>query len=80
MVLDAENRLPWDGAVPLPEVPTFPPDAITKEVAAMVEATYGHHPGRVTPEDLPASAADAERAWRGPSRRPCRGLVRTRTR
>lgn len=62
--LDAENRLPWDGAVPLPEVPTFPPDAITQEVAAMVNATYGHHPGRVTPEDLPASAADAERAWR----------------
>ena len=62
--LDAENRLPWDGAVPLPDVPTFPPDAITREVASMVEATYGDHPGRVTPEDLPASAADAERAWR----------------
>ena len=62
--LDAENRLPWDGAVPLPEVPAFSPDAITLEVVHVVQSSYGHHPGRVTPTDLPASSADAERAWR----------------
>lgn len=61
--LDAENRLPWDGAVPLPEVPTFPPDAITREVVKTVETLYSDHPGRITPQDLPASAMDAERAW-----------------
>ena len=49
---------------PLPEVPKFPPDAITQEVVETVETLYGDHPGRVTPNDLPASAADAERAWR----------------
>jgi deoxyribodipyrimidine photolyase-related protein len=60
---DAENRLPWDGAVPLPDVPRFPPDAITAEVVDLVRTRYSHHPGRVTPDDLPASAADARRAW-----------------
>ena len=60
---DAENRLPWDGAVPLPNVPRFPPDAITAEVVDLVRTRFGHHPGRVTPDDLPASVDDARRAW-----------------
>ena len=39
--LDDENRLPWDGAVDLPETLRFEPDEITLEVIEMVEKKYG---------------------------------------
>ena len=61
--LDDENRLPWDGAVDLPETLTFEPDDITLEVIDMIEKKYGHHPGKIVAENLPASAEDAKRLW-----------------
>jgi deoxyribodipyrimidine photolyase-related protein len=60
---DAKNRAPWRG-VPAPAVPPrFTPDAVTTEVGALVESRYASHPGRLDPEALPATAADAEALW-----------------
>jgi len=61
---DGENRKPWRGEPPAPKVPTFEPDEITREVCALVTTTMAHHPGRLTPEALPASREDAEKTWR----------------
>jgi deoxyribodipyrimidine photolyase-related protein len=60
---DEDNRRPWRGAPPAPEVPTFPVDTITREVCDLVEGSMGHHPGTLTPELLPATREDVERAW-----------------
>jgi deoxyribodipyrimidine photolyase-related protein len=60
---DGENRKPWRGQPPAPAVPTFPVDAITREVCALVTGTMGDHPGHLTPEALPATRADVEALW-----------------
>ena len=61
---DADNRRPWRGEPPAPAPPRFVPDEITREVGALVEARFFGHPGTLELEALPATAADAERAWR----------------
>ncbi|MBT3656938.1 MAG: deoxyribodipyrimidine photolyase [Euryarchaeota archaeon] len=61
--LDDQNRLPWDGAVELPSNPEFKPDKITTEVIQMIEEKYSHHPGKITPSNLPASNSDANQLW-----------------
>ncbi len=61
---DPDNRNPYKNEVPVPAPPSFPPDAITGEVIAMVEATYGHHFGAIEGFDLPCSQADSDRLWR----------------
>ncbi|NCF97496.1 MAG: deoxyribodipyrimidine photolyase [Euryarchaeota archaeon] len=61
--LDDQNRLPWDGAVELPEKPSFEIDEITEEVIQMVEDKYSHHPGKIIPDNLPASIEDANQLW-----------------
>jgi deoxyribodipyrimidine photolyase-related protein len=62
---DAENRKPWRGTPPAPEPPTFTPDAVTREVGAIVERHFARHPGTLDLAHLPATRADAERmlAW-----------------
>ena len=55
--------MPWDGAVDLPETLRFEPDEITLEVIDMIEKKYGHHPGKIVAENLPASVEDAKRLW-----------------
>lgn len=60
---DEDNRRPWRGEPPAPPVPTFPVDAITREVCALVAGSMGEHPGTLTPEALPATQADVEAAW-----------------
>jgi len=62
---DAENRRAWRGTPRAPEPPRTTPDAITREVLALVERRYAHHPGTLTHDELPATRADAERwlAW-----------------
>jgi deoxyribodipyrimidine photolyase-related protein len=60
---DKENRQPWRGTpAPVPP-PRFTPDAVTREVGALIEARYGHHPGRLDLEALPATRADALAVW-----------------
>jgi len=60
---DNDNRRPWRGAPPAPAVPTFPVDAITREVCDLVEDSMGNHPGTLTPELLPATREDVEGVW-----------------
>ena len=60
---DTENRRPWRGEPAAPTPPTFEPDAITQEVCELVSERMAHHPGTLSPRDLPASKDDAERVW-----------------
>ena len=60
---DGENRNPWKGEPKAPEMPVFEPDAITSEAIAFVESRFTQHPGRIRPEQLPSTIADAERLW-----------------
>ena len=61
---DAENRKPYRGEVPIPERPSFPPDEITQEVIAVIEARHPGHFGTTTGFDIPVTRAEAERAWK----------------
>ncbi len=60
---DAENRRPYRGEVPVPERPRFAPDAITREVMAMIEKRHPAHFGVLEGFDLPVTRKDAEAAW-----------------
>ena len=60
---DADNRLPWHGEPAAPVPPVFQPSRTTLEAAADVERLFPSHPGRCVPEEVPASAADAELLW-----------------
>ncbi len=60
---DTENRQPWHGQPPAPTPPTFTVDDITLEVCSLVRERFGHHPGTLTPQRLPATRADAQRLW-----------------
>ena len=60
---DADNREFWPGEPPAPEAPATEPDEITREVVELVEERYGHHPGSVRPEALPATQEDVEELW-----------------
>ncbi|MBK8240999.1 MAG: cryptochrome/photolyase family protein [Deltaproteobacteria bacterium] len=60
---DAENRRPWRGEPPSPTPPRFEPDAISKEVEALVHERFAHHPGTLDIGAWPTTAADAERMW-----------------
>ena len=42
---DSDNRRKWQGKPPVPAPFTVPPDAITREVMAMVETHFSHHFG-----------------------------------
>jgi deoxyribodipyrimidine photolyase-related protein len=57
---DADNRRAWHGEPPAPEPPAFRADAITEEVAALVEERFARHPGRIRLDLLPSTARDAE--------------------
>jgi deoxyribodipyrimidine photolyase-related protein len=60
---DADNRKPWPGDPPAPAPPRFQADAITREVADLVRGSFGHHPGSVCLDTLPATREDAETLW-----------------
>jgi len=61
---DAENRgsFPKSGPGPLPAPIRFPPDAITQEVIALVDARFAGHPGSLAAFDWPVTPADARAA------------------
>jgi deoxyribodipyrimidine photolyase-related protein len=61
---DPDNRKPYKNEVPVPTPPRFPPDAITQEVTALVESTYGHHFGTAKNFDLPCTQTDSDLSWR----------------
>lgn len=60
---DSQNRLPWDGAVELPALPSFEPNAVTQEVVQMIEQQFNHHPGVLRIESLPSTDEHAEALW-----------------
>jgi deoxyribodipyrimidine photolyase-related protein len=61
---DADNRKSFGKAGPsdIPTPPSFPPDAMTKEVIALVEEKFRDHPGSTANFNWPVSRADALRA------------------
>jgi deoxyribodipyrimidine photolyase-related protein len=60
---DAENRLPWRNDLPVPVRPSFAPDAITREVMAMVEERHPETFGSLAGFDLAVTRVDAEAVW-----------------
>ena len=58
---DADNRAPFGKAGPgaVPPRATFAPDAITREVMALVRARFGSHPGRLDDFAWPVTRAQA---------------------
>jgi deoxyribodipyrimidine photolyase-related protein len=61
---DADNRGTFGTKGPgmLPAPRAFPPDAITREVLALVEHRFAAHPGRLEHFDWPVTAEDARAA------------------
>lgn len=60
---DAENRQPFRDQVPVPQRPSYPPDAITLEVMELIEQRHPDHFGSTAGFDLPVTRADAEGSW-----------------
>jgi deoxyribodipyrimidine photolyase-related protein len=60
---DAENRLPWRNELPVPVRPSFAPDAITREVMAMVDERHPDTFGSLAGFDLAVTRGDAEAVW-----------------
>jgi deoxyribodipyrimidine photolyase-related protein len=58
--LDAENRKPLPRGVVPPPPPRFPPDAITREVLALVAARFSDHFGSLDAFAWPVTAQDAQ--------------------
>ena len=61
---DAENRgaFPKTGPGRLPPPVRFSPDAVTRDVLALVEARFAAHPGSLADFDWPVTPADARAA------------------
>ena len=59
---DAENRKRLPAGTALPEIPAFPPDAITGAVMELVRARFGSHFGRLEDFALPVTAEQAQQA------------------
>jgi deoxyribodipyrimidine photolyase-related protein len=59
---DKANRKPPVGEMDVPDRPRFAPDAITREVIALVKDRFGDHFGSLDRFDWPVTRADAENA------------------
>ena len=60
---DTENRKRWPGTPPAPAPPAYRVDDITSEVCDLVRERFASHYGALKPDQLPATALDAERLW-----------------
>ena len=56
---DARNRRPATAGLRFPASPRFAPDAITRDVSAMVERVFAGHPGTIGDFALAVTRADA---------------------
>lgn len=59
---DPENRKPLPAHASTPERLRFPPDAVTREVMALVSTSYSDHFGEIETFDWPVTRRDALRA------------------
>ena len=59
---DKQNRKPPRADMSAPDLPAFAPDAITREVLALVERRFADHPGSLDDFGIAVTRADAERA------------------
>jgi len=61
---DRDNRLAFgqEGPGELPAPPSFPPDAVTREVVALVARRFSEHPGNAADFDQPVVPEQAEAA------------------
>lgn len=60
---DAENRNSWSGEPPAAQPPKFKTDAITREVAELINSKFVHHPGELDISTIPTTVDDAEALW-----------------
>lgn len=60
---DEDNRKPWRGEPPAPVRPSFAPDAVTQEVAALIAERYASHPGALSVTTQPVRRADIDLYW-----------------
>ncbi|MEM6925956.1 MAG: cryptochrome/photolyase family protein [Myxococcota bacterium] len=60
---DGDNRKPWSGDPPAPDVPTFEVDPIAAEVAELVSVRFADHPGQLVPDAVPSTREHAEALW-----------------
>ena len=60
---DTENRKPFRNEVPVPVRPTFTPDAITREVIALVNQRHPDHFGTTDGFDMAVTREQAEAVW-----------------
>ncbi len=60
---DSENRKSASIDLFMPQPKTFPPDAITKDVLALIAARFGNHFGDLAPFHFAVARADAEEAF-----------------
>lgn len=60
---DADNRQPWRGTPAVPALPRYQPDAVTREVLALVEQAFPHHFGNLAGFAWPCTAADVAHWW-----------------
>ena len=58
---DTENRKPAERDLLMPRPLSFPPDAITRDVIALVERRFADNPGSLSQFDYAVTAGDAER-------------------
>ena len=58
---DKDNRKPAKADLLMPRPLAFPPDAVTREVIALVERRFPDHPGSLDRFDWAVTAEDAER-------------------
>ena len=61
---DTENRKRLPAAVAVPEVARFPPDAVTRDVLALVAGRFAAHYGSLDGFDYPVTAAQARAGFR----------------
>ncbi len=59
--LDADNRAPPTQGLAIPDRPAWEPDAMTRDVLALVGRRFGDHFGELEPFDYPVTRADALR-------------------
>ena len=59
---DKQNRKGPPVKTPVPALPSFPPDDITRDVMTEIQRRFPDHPGDVTDFDLPVTRAGAQHA------------------